>query len=220
MSKIFYISILITLISCQRQDYGFERTVIVVSNQKFEILTANKIIENFLERKSNYHRAVYQQIENEFKNDAEYPFLLETLKTDIKPDGKLQEEIEILKNYDFKRIVESTFQSVVKELPGPSTKILFIPANPEHREIFESYGVGINAVTTGKGKIIVSIDPTIDDWQQLLPYTLAHEYHHSVWTSRNFETSDFTPLEYLILEGRADSFAKELFPDTNSTLRL
>jgi len=35
-----------------------------------------------------------------------------------------------------------------------------------------------------------------------------------VWTSRNFETPDFTPLEYLIFEGRADSFAKESFPNT------
>lgn len=214
MYKISYILILIALISCQRKDYNFERTEIIVNNQKFEILTANKIIDNFISKKSNYTSAVYKQIENEFKDDVEYPFLLQTLKTEIRPDEKLKKEIEILKNYDFRKIVESTFQHVVKELPGPKTKILFIPANPEYKEIFESYGIGINAVTVGKGKIIVSINPTINNWQQLLPYTLAHEYHHSVWTSRNFKSSDFTPLEYLILEGRADSFAKELFPNT------
>jgi uncharacterized protein YjaZ len=214
MIKISYILILIALISCQRQDYDFERTELIVNNQKFEILTANKIIDNFISRKLKYSRTVYRQIETEFENNAEYPFLLETLKTDIKPGEKLKEEIEILKNYNFKQIVKSTFQSVVKELPGPDTRILFVPANPEYKEIFESYGIGINAVTIGTGKIIVSINPTIDNWQQLLPYALAHEYHHSVWTSRNFETSDFTPLEYILLEGRADSFAKELFPNT------
>jgi uncharacterized protein YjaZ len=214
MRKISYILFLIALFSCQRQDYDFERTELIVYNQKFEILTANKIIENFISRKSNYSKTVYSQIENEFENNSEYPFLLKTLNAKIKPDEKLKKEIEILEKYDFKKIVESTFQRVVKELPGPDTKILFIPANPEYKEIFGSYGIGINAVTVGTGKIIVSINPTIDNWQQLLPYTLAHEYHHSVWTSRNFETSDFTPLEYIIFEGRADYFAKELFPNT------
>ncbi len=214
MKNICYIFFFIALLSCQRQDKDFERTVLVIENQKFEILTANEIIDNFISGKSNYSRAVYKIIEKEFGNNPEYPFLFETLKAEIKPDEKLKEEIEILKSYDFKRIVESTFTKVVKELPGPDTKILFIPANPQYKEIFESYEIGITAVTVGTGKIIVSINPTINNWEQLLPYTLAHEYHHSVWTSRNFETVDFTPLEYLILEGRADSFAKKLFPDT------
>jgi len=214
MKQIYYILILITVLSCQRLNNDFERTVIVVENQKFEILTANKIIKNFISRKSNYSTTVYRIIEKEFGNNIEYPFLLETLKAEIKPDEKLKEEIKILNSYNFKQIVESTFKSVVEELPGPDTKILFLPANPEYREIYKSYGIGLTAVTIGTGKIIVSIDPTIDNWEQLLPYTLAHEYHHSVWTSRNFETSSFTPLEYLLLEGRADSFAKELFPDT------
>ena len=49
----------------------------------------------------------------------------------------------------------------------------------------------------------------------MLPYALAHEYHHSVWTSRNFQTADLTPLEYIILEGKADSFADEIYPITD-----
>jgi len=214
MNKFCNIFLLITLLSCQRQVADFERTTTTIATQKFEILTASSIFDNFISGKSDYARDVYRKIENEFGVDLEYPFLLETLKPEIKPEKALKTEIEILKKYDFKRIVESAFTSVVNELPGPDTKILFNPANPEYKEIFESYGIGITAVTVGTGKIIVSINPTIDNWEQLLPYTLAHEYHHSVWTSRNFKTSEFTPLEYLILEGRADSFAKELFPDT------
>lgn len=214
MNKICYILISIALLSCQRHKNDFERTTTIIGNQKFEILTANTIINDFISRESSYSRDVYKIIENEFGNNLEYSFLLETLKAEIKPDEKLKEEIEILKSYNFKLIVESTFKSVVNELPGPDTKILFIPANPKYKDVFESYGIGITAVTVGTGKIIVSINPTIDNWEQLLPYTLAHEYHHSVWTSRNFETSEFTPLEYLVLEGRADSFAKELFPNT------
>ena len=215
MNKIVYILITVSLISCQRQNADFERAVLIVNNQKFEILTANKIIDDFLSSKSNYTRNVYQQIEQEFKDSAEFPFLTEILKTEIEPDRRLKEEMEIYRNIDFEQIVESTFQSVVDKLPGPDTKILFVPSNPAYKEFLESYGVALHAVTPGAGKIIVMINPTIENWQDLLPYALAHEYHHSVWISRNFERSDITLLEYLILEGRADAFAMELFPDNH-----
>lgn len=214
MRRRISILILILSISCRTADIDFERSIVVVNNQEFEILTAHNIIDNFISNKSNYVNTVFTKIEAEFNHNIEFPFLLETLKSEIKPDEKLKEELEILKNYDLKQVVETTFQRVSKELPGSYTKILFLPANPEYKEIYEAYGLGINAVTVGAGKIIVSINPTIQNWEQLLPFTLAHEYHHSVWTSRNFETAEFTPLEYLILEGRADSFAIALFPET------
>ncbi len=213
MNKIFYTLLLIISISCQKHDYDFERTALTVNNQKFEILTANAIIDDYLLTKSNYTRNVYRYIEQEFKDNAEFPFLVETLKTEIEPDRRLREEMEIFRSMDFKQIVESTFQSVVPELHGPDTKILFLPSNPAYKEFLESHGVALYAVTPGVGKIIVSINPTIKNWQHLLPYALAHEYHHSVWISRNFERSDITLLEYLLLEGRADAFAIKLFPD-------
>lgn len=214
MNRIVLIFISILILCCQSQEYDFERTVVIVENQKIEILTANSVLEDFVSKKSAYANTVYPKIEEEFIKNAEFPSLLETLKSDIKPDKRLEEEIEILRNIDFAQIVESTFQGVIKELPGPDTKILFIPSNPAHKEILESYGVGLHAITPGDGKIIVLINPTIENWQELLPFALAHEYHHSVWISRNYERSDLTPLEYIILEGRADAFAWELFPET------
>ena len=185
----------------------------MINNQKIEILTAYEIFDNFIANNSNYSQNIFKSIKREFNSDAEYPFLLETIKTEIKPDENLKEELKILKDIDWINIVDSALQIITKELPGPDTKILIIPANPEYRDLYKKYGIGMHAITVGKGRIIISIDPTFDNWKQLLPYTLAHEYHHSVWTSRNFKTSDFTPLEYLVLEGKADSFAKELFPN-------
>lgn len=213
MRIISCIFILLTSISCHRSEYDFERSKLMINNQQFEILTAYKIFDNFIAKKSSYRQDVFNQIKNEFNHNAEYPFLFETIKKEIKPDANLKEELEILKDIDFKQIVDSAFRIITKELSGPDTKILFIPANPEYREFFKKFGMGIHAVTLGTGKIIVSIDPTFNNWPQLIPYVLAHEYHHSVWTSRNFVTADFTPLEYLILEGKADSFSRELFPN-------
>ncbi len=215
MKNVIYISILFALISCQGRNYEFERSVLIINNQRIEILTAYEIFDNFITNKSNYTKEVFKPIEHEFNSDAEFSFLLETLKNEIIPNKDIKRELAILKKIDWINIVDSAFQIITKELPGPDTKILIIPANPKNRDIYEKYGIGMHAFTVGTGRIIISIDPTFNNWRQLLPYTLAHEYHHSVWTSRNFVTADFTPLEYLVLEGRADSFAKKLFPSNN-----
>lgn len=213
---IFLTLILIAAVSCQKSTaYDFERSVVKINNQNFEVLTAFRIFEDYIENKSGYHESIFLKIKNEFNHDAEFSSLLDAIKNEIKPDKELEKEIEILKNIDLVSIVESVNQNVTKELPGPDTKILFIPANPAYRKIYRELGVGLHAFTPGTGRIIVSFDPTIGNWQQMLPYALAHEYHHSVWMSRNFQTADLTPLEYLILEGRADSFADEIYPDTD-----
>jgi uncharacterized protein YjaZ len=138
------------------------------------------------------------------------------MRSKIKPDEELKEEIELMRIIDFVSIVDSVYQIVTKELPGPDTKILFIPTNPANRKFYREFGVGFHAFTLGAGKIIVSFDPTFKNWEQYIHYALAHEYHHSVWTSRNFKTAEITPLEYIILEGKADLFAKEMFPESNN----
>ena len=220
MSRTFSHSIIFLLsfsliISCQKgTEYDFERERIVVNDQKFEILTAWEIFDDYLARKENYKKYIFKRIQNEFGKEPAYPFLYESIKAEMAPNEALVEVIDIMRGINFTAIVDSTYQIVTKELPGPDTKILFIPTNPEHRDAYKEFGIGFHAFTLGTGKIIVSFDPTFENWRQLLPYALAHEYHHSVWTSRNFETADLSPIEYLVLEGRADSFASELFPDS------
>jgi uncharacterized protein YjaZ len=215
MKKIAYIIISITFFACQSSQPDFERSEIIVNNQRFEILTAYKIYENYIDNENNYSRNIFKRIENEFGNNVEYPFLFDALKKEIKPDENLKEELKILKSNDFRQILYSACKIITEALPGPDTKILFLPSNPEYREMFKKYGTGTHAITVGTGNIIITIDPTFSNWQKLLLYALAHEYHHSVWTSRNFKTSDFTPLEYIIFEGKAESFAMGLFPNAN-----
>lgn len=207
--------ILLVLFSCQRKiQADFERTFISVNGQQFEILTAEKIFDVYLAEKPDYEHSIFQKIQLEFGNNIEYPFLLDAIRNPIIPDDKLEEELELMKNIDFVKIVDSSFQVITPKLPGPYTKILFLPANPENREFYKEFGIGFHAFTLGAGKIVVVFDPTFDNWQQLMPYALAHEYHHSVWTSRNFKTANFTPLEYLVLEGKAEAFAMKIFPNS------
>jgi len=90
---------------------------------------------------------------------------------------------------------------------NPATKVLFNQYNLDHLY------TGVTAFTTRTGSIIISIDTREKNWQTILKYVIAHEYHHSVWTSRNFKRKDFSVIEYLVFEGRADYFASKIFPD-------
>ena len=65
-------------------------------------------------------------------------------------------------------------------------------------------------MTIGSGKIIIAINQTSENWKEFLSYAIAHEYHHSTWIYRNWVSSDFSLLEYLVFEGRADAFAKSI----------
>lgn len=70
---------------------------------------------------------------------------------------------------------------------------------------------GVSAVTAGRGRIILRVHPDAD-WQAALPYSLAHEMHHSYWLQHHFASENvFTLADYLVFEGRADYFAGSLF---------
>ncbi|HEX9973402.1 MAG TPA: DUF2268 domain-containing putative Zn-dependent protease, partial [bacterium] len=75
---------------------------------------------------------------------------------------------------------------------------------------------GVMAFATGIGNIIISIDPREENWQKILKHIIAHEYHHNVWSIRYFERKDFSVIEYLVFEGRADYSASHIFPEINA----
>lgn len=209
------------LISC-RQDYQnrFYVNKKVINGQKFELISAYELFDDYIKTSKNestnfYKKLIFNPIKKEFSENAEYPFFLSNIENPIIPNNELINEIEILKNSNLIEIAENALKKISLALPGPATKILFIPANPAFRNHYKKYNIGVTAITLGSGKIIVSIDPTFENWKELLPYVLAHEYHHSVWTSRNFETINFSLIEFLIFEGRADSFSSSIYPDKN-----
>ena len=221
------INILIILLSvflitgCQVKVPDFERTTFKINNQQFEILTANNILDNFIISGKNYgtnftkasNKLIYNAIEKEITKNAEASFLFKTVKIPYEPNDLLKNEIELLKSEELVNILKNSLTKISSSLPGPDTKIIVLPASPFLRQNFEKMGVCINGITIGTGKIILMIDPTFGNWKETLPYVIAHEYHHSTWISRNWISSDFSLLEFLIFEGRADMFASELYQD-------
>jgi len=71
---------------------------------------------------------------------------------------------------------------------------------------------GVGGFTAGAGKIWLTILPA-GDWKDWITYAVAHEYHHSVWTSRHGRKDPIQNMaDYLVFEGRADSFARLIEP--------
>jgi uncharacterized protein YjaZ len=218
-SLLGFILIGFVIMGCKEKVPDFERTVFKINNQSIEVLTAFRLMGNYLSNPGIQHkdifkssnRYIYKPIQNEILDGAEAAFLFNTIKVPYEPNDYLKQEIELLKSSDLLSIIEKTFTKITNELPGPDTKIIILPASSLNRESLEKFKLPISGITLGSGKIILSIDPTFQNWTEFLPYSIAHEYHHSTWCSRNWVSADFSLIEYLVFEGRADLFASEQY---------
>jgi uncharacterized protein YjaZ len=103
--------------------------------------------------------------------------------------------------------IEEAILESVELLPSKDTKIHIFPANPEDWFFIEANGVG-GAAFSDNG-FILFIDPTFSE--DALKFTVAHEYHHIV-TEQNLNNI----LDYIIIEGKADSFASIVYPEISS----
>ena len=214
------------ILGCREKCPDFERTVLSINNQNIEILTAFNLFDSYLsdsdKHQNNISRSsiknIYNPIGHEILKNAEAAFLFETIKIPYEANDYLRNEIELLRASDLISIIQESFSRITKELPGPDTKIIILPASSLNQPTLERIGIPISGITLGSGKIILSIDPTFQNWEDFLPYCIAHEYHHSTWTSRNWVSADFSLLDYLVLEGRADLFAKELYNTVTNPL--
>lgn len=107
--------------------------------------------------------------------------------------------------------VDSAVRAAVEQaasiLPGPPTTVCIAAVDPSWSHLRAMHGVG--GFTPGAGKVWLTILPQ-DDWQDWIAYAVAHEYHHSAWMAGPREIEDLA--DYLVFEGRADSFARLVDP--------
>jgi len=170
--------------------------------------SSDKHNSNILNSSNKY---IYKPIQHEIIDHAEAAFLFNTIKVPYETNDQLRNEIELLRSSDLLPIIKESLTKITQELPGPNTKIIILPASSLSRQTLEKNKIPISGITLGSGKIILSIDPTFKNWIDFLPYCIAHEYHHSTWISRIWVSADFSLIEYLVFEGRADLFASEQY---------
>ncbi|MDF1549036.1 MAG: DUF2268 domain-containing putative Zn-dependent protease, partial [Bacteroidales bacterium] len=208
---------LLLLIGCENDVPDFERTIIDINGQRFEILSTQAIFENYLKECDNYKdfkkaskKLIFKPIEKEILNGAEASFMINSIKIPYEPTDNLKKQVDNLKSNESIKLIEKALYSITDSIPGPNTKIILLPTSSLIQEYLDKYNLPGYGVAIGSGKIIIALNQTADNWKDFLSFGLAHEYHHSTWISRNWITSDFTLLEYLVFEGRADSFAKSI----------
>lgn len=70
---------------------------------------------------------------------------------------------------------------------------------------------GVSGFAAGN-VIHLFVDPGVEGWLDVLPFTVAHEYHHTAVFARRLQPGERTVLWRLVFEGKADVFASELHP--------
>ena len=174
--------------------------------------TAKNDITN---RDNLYKEKVQGAIFNNYFLKSEYSDIVnDFLSAPIQETNELQKTIERI-NVNKKRI-ESKITSALEKsntyIKNDDLTIYILPANPNNKLIMQSMS-GIMGLTAGSKQILITIEPTIVGWEEMLEYAIAHEFNHAYWTNLNFgKSTKWTLLDYLIFEGRGDSFAHLLYP--------
>ena len=221
------IALFMTIFSCDMTDgtHKYKTLRFTQADQQFSIVSFYLHMEEYIKLgKENrkqidriYKKYVYDPIWKDFASKGECSFLAKSLKNPIKDLQGLSSEITVLSKSGVEEIVKKALINISEVLRGPHTTVYLQVIDPIYKNyIPKNLQTGLVAHTFGSGRIFIAIDPTTSTWRDQLLKIVAHEYHHSVWISRNFKTVNFSLLEYLILEGRADSFSNLVYPNIES----
>src|SRR6266545_295982 len=112
--------------------------------------------------------------------------------TPIKDMDYLTSAVAILRDSNVEQMVEEALQKSAKVLSGSNTTVCIIVADPQSTFV-RDYMNGVSGSTVRAGRIWLEIYPN-GDWRDWIPYTLAHEYHHSVWMDRQGRQSKLSDM--------------------------
>jgi uncharacterized protein YjaZ len=129
---------------------------------------------------------------------------------------QLAENVRILRESDIVQVAKTTLQQAAALLPGSKITVCLFAADPTYQSVVSLFMHGLYALANDPSRVVVEVVPQ-GDWHDLLSYTFAHEYHHTIYIQRlPTPQSDPVPkdlLDNLLCEGRADSFAHLLYPN-------
>lgn len=189
------------------------------NNQEFEIINYYQEFLDFLKNakeKPTNLEDIYKQVvlESLRKNGFGYDDLSEWMFTTPTDVEALEESMDIL--IDKQVLLNESIKEALLEssqlLPGENKTIHVLPAIPEFKDsMAEANNVG--GFVWKKDSMLILIDPSF--LEKDLKYIVAHEYHHTVLYELN-EVIPYTLLERSITEGKADAFAKMIFPNTDA----
>lgn len=207
--------------------------ILLVNLTAFGQTTSNKIIflndfyTTFIEKLKGHDKSadsIYKEniqtaICNNYFQKSEYGYIVKDFfaiptknTTELK---KSMDRIILNKELIITKINGSLKKSNA-QLKNDSLTIYVMPANPEGRQTIEQMK-GVMGLTAGSKQIILAIEPDIAGWENMVEYAVTHEFNHAYWTNMNFgKSTKWTLLDYLVFEGRGDSFAHMLYPNVKA----
>jgi uncharacterized protein YjaZ len=195
--------------------YGQNPTNKIIFLDDYYSAYADSAENDIANRDHLYKEKIQTAISKGYFLKSEYSDIVNNfLSSPIQNTTELKNAIERI-NINRKKI-ERKINSALKKsniyLKNDSLTIYILPANPDNKAIIKSMS-GIMGLTAGSKQILLTIEPEIKGWEDMLEYAVAHEYNHAYWTNLNFgKSTKWTLLDYLIFEGRGDSFAHLLYP--------
>lgn len=165
---------------------------------------------------SSYKENIQTAICDKYFQKSEYAFIVKDFfATPIKNISELTKSIDriTLNQETIKTKIFGALKKSRQYIDNDSLTIYIIPGNPDSRNVIKAM-TGIMGLTAGSKQIILTIEPDILGWENMLEYAVAHEFNHAYWTNMNFgKSAKWTLLDYLVFEGRGDYFAHLLYPD-------
>jgi uncharacterized protein YjaZ len=205
-------------------------TLLLSSASSYGQVTSNKIIfltdyyETFIDELNLadkkvdriYNEKVLTPIFNKYFKNSEYSDIVKDFfSSPIKNTFELKQSIDriALNKATIENKIMGAINKSRRSIDSDSLTIYVIPVNPNLKQIIEEMS-GVMGLTAGSKQIILTIDPDILGWENMLEYAVAHEFNHAYWTNLNFDKSThWTLLDYLIFEGKGDYFAHSLYPN-------
>ncbi|MEK3996697.1 DUF2268 domain-containing putative Zn-dependent protease [Psychrobacillus sp. FSL K6-2365] len=229
MKKVFYfcitLSMSIFLISCSNESEKFESSSdrIIQSpiafkhgEQEFEIINYYQETLDFLkatkEQPDNLE-VLYKQsvLDTLRKNGFGYSELSDWMFTTPSDIEALEETMSKL--IDKQVLLNDSIKEALLEsatlLPGGNKTIHVLPSWPEFGASMKEVNY-VGGYVWNKDSILIQIDPSF--LEEDLKYTVAHEYHHTVYREMNADIW-YSLLENTLVEGKADIFAKTIYPN-------
>ncbi|WP_144645164.1 DUF2268 domain-containing protein [Priestia megaterium] len=133
---------------------------------------------------------------------------------DLSNDSQIDEALNLLEKHEISSVVHNTMKNCIDKIEENNLKInaeeikvgLYV-ADPIKLHLHKGYS-GFGGIP---GYITITVYPNSYNIPRL-PAVIAHEFHHNIRFSYfDWDHGNVTVGDYLVIEGLAESFAKELY---------
>lgn len=191
---------------------GFKQFSVILLDAKLEAYMKKAREADPTDARKLYEETVFKPVWNDCFAQGEYLGITSAIREQPPSNfARIEKAIALLRESDepdatVTATIKDALMKSAAQLEGPAvTNVCVLPT-----DLIETSA----GYTVGSGKILLLYNPYLYKDKQELAGVVAHEYHHSAWTSKHFQPhKPFTLLDYLAFEGKAVAFSQLLYPN-------